>query len=317
MRFSGTGKHFIVGLIGQLAIVNSVFGLANVPKDFFDEFIERKSSRDAFVTLGNALADLVGGMLGETGTGGQTLPTTVTRLTTRLRDAAETITGLDLTTPEALEQYSFTSPAHATAAASALMTYRAFVADIPHATVLPGFSSQPVPIPQNFWNPQDKAPETYSVQNPAQIFPILEKLSRYIANRGIQLDDYKAVIQWVFFAHYDAANQTEDLDIYFFEQFLDGIRALSSNVHDVLGKYVNLWFEISTKFKFGGGLDEGFYEDQRELQGYLEARSSELKAVMAGFWGCHGFLSAVRIYEPFQEKPKTKGKKKKDPAATW
>ncbi|KAK6349299.1 hypothetical protein TWF730_010049 [Orbilia blumenaviensis] len=317
MRLPVTGRYLFIGLVGQLAIVHPVYGIANVPKDVYDKLVEQQGTKSAFTDLGTALGELVTGVLSNTGTGGQTLPTIVDRFTTKLKIAATTLSQAN---PSTLSQYGFTDPTRAKAAASALMSYSGYIAELPHTPVLPDFSNQLVPIPQDFWNPDDPAPEMYSDTKPAEIFPLLEKFARYVDNQGVELTNYRSLIQWLFAARYNPAQQTEDLNMEFFDQFMDRMRALSSNVQDVLQQYVNIWFEINGQYTFGGGLDVDFYNDQRELQAYLETRAAELKEVMAALWECHGFIGMVRIYEPYVEPPKRekkKGKGKKDPAGTW
>ncbi|KAK6512512.1 hypothetical protein TWF481_001396 [Arthrobotrys musiformis] len=320
MRFPGGGKYLLVGLVSQLAIFNPVIGVANVPKELFDALLAQPGTQSAFTAVGTALGALVENVLSNTGSGRQTLPTLVDRFTTKLKIAAETIIRIPA---EDLANYGLTSPEQAKQAARAIMQYRGYITEIPQTPVLADFLNQPVPIPQDFWNPDDKTPETYSEDKKPLLFPMLEKLARYINARGVEYDNYRALIQWFFAARYDAVNETEDLDLEFYDQFVDGIRSLSSNVQDVLGQYVNIWFEISQKYTLGGGLDSEFYEDQRELQAYLEARMGELKAVMTGFWSTHGFLGMVRYYEPYVEPPpkekkgKGKGKGKKGKETTW
>ncbi|KAK6333064.1 hypothetical protein TWF718_010888 [Orbilia javanica] len=305
MRFLRNRGCLVVGVVSQFAIFGSVLGVANVPKELFDALLAQPGTKSAFSDVGNALGELVRGVLSDTGTGGQTLPALVDRFTTKIKITAETIMKIPA---DDVEKYGFPTPDRAKAAAAALMQYRAYIIELPQTPVLPDFLNQPVPILRDFWNPDDKTPEEYSVTKPAQIFPMLEKLARYVDIRDVEYDNYRAIIQWFFAVRYDAVNETEDLDLDFYDQFLDGIRALNSNIHDVLQQYVNIWFEISSKFTLGGGLDSTFYEDQRALQAYLETRSTELKTIMAGFWRTSGFIGMVRIYEPYVEPPKKEKK---------
>ncbi|KAF3228169.1 hypothetical protein TWF191_003106 [Orbilia oligospora] len=189
----------------------------------------------------------------------QTLPAIVDRFTTKLKIVAETIEKIPVGD---LEQYGFASPVEAKAAVLALMEYRGYVFELPQTLVLPIFKNIPVPIPQDFWNPNDKTPEKYSIEKPAQLYPMLEKMAKYFENAGVEYDNYRAVMQWIFVGRYDATNDTEDLDLDFYDQFVEGVRALHSNAYDVLQEW------------------------------------TELKALMTEFWRTTGFIGMVRIYEP-------------------
>ncbi|KAK6508604.1 hypothetical protein TWF506_010688 [Arthrobotrys conoides] len=314
MRVPGGGKRLLVGIVSQLAIFSSVYGIAYVPKQLFDKLLADQGTKSAFTDIGIALNNLVEGVLNSTGSGDHTLPSIVDRFTTKLMIAEAEIKA---TPAENLQQYGFTSPTEAKKATDALMQYRGYITQIPQTPVLPDFLNQLIPIPQDFWNPNDKTPEKYSIDNPPQLFPLLEKMAKYFETAGVEFNNYREVIQWLFLTRYDGTNDVEELDMDFYDQFMDGIRALNSNVYNVLERYINIWLAINAKYTFGGGLDSSFYEDQRELQAYLETRWVELKAVMTGFWQTGGFTGMVRIYEPYVEPPpKVKKKKGKEPASS-
>ncbi|KAF3120306.1 hypothetical protein TWF569_003325 [Orbilia oligospora] len=308
MRIPGGRNRLFVGFVSQLAIFNSVFGIANVPKYVFEGLVADPTTKSAFGHVGIAIGNLVNGVLNSTEVASQTLPAIVDRFTTKLKIVAETIEEIPVGD---LQRYGFASLVEAKVAVSTLMEYRGYIFELPQTPVLRVFKNIPVPIPQDFWNPNDKTPEKYSIEKPAQLYPMLEKMAKYFENAGIEYDNYRAVMQWIFAGRYDATNDTEDLDLDFYDQFVDGVTALNSNAHDVLEEYVGVWVRISSRFTLGGGLDSSFYEDQRDLQAYLENRWTELKALMTEFWRASGFIGMVRIYEPYVEPPPKEKKKKK------
>ncbi|EPS42085.1 hypothetical protein H072_3895 [Dactylellina haptotyla CBS 200.50] len=258
-----------------------------------------------FGQLGLAFEQFADGALSESSSE-QPLQQLAMEFAAKLRETVGMIQAMDLTTPEGLAQTPFISEKQGVFATEALLGFAKIASYIPRdAPVTSQFLNKPVPIPRDFWDPDDENPQVYTVQKPAFIFPTIDRIATYIQNSGRNLNSPEGIIFWVFAAYRD--HQFVELDLNFFEDFQMGMLAIRAALIKAIEIFTGTWATIGMRYNLADGLDSNFYEEMVQMQAYLEHRKTDLDAVTKAFWDCY---SSLQIFSGFQP-PKPRKKKTK------